>query len=164
MNKVSIIMGSSSDLDTVSEAVNLLKEFQVPFEAKVLSAHRTPKELVKYVESAPKRGVKVFIAAAGMSAALPGVVAAHTILPVIGIPIESGNLKGLDALLSIAQMPPGIPVGTMAIGKAGAKNAAIYAVQILALSDKTLSDKFDQFRADQTAKALQKDAELNQRG
>ncbi len=152
MNKVSIIMGSSSDLDTVSEAVNLLKEFQVPFEAKVLSAHRTPKELVKYVESAPKRGVKVFIAAAGMSAALPGVVAAHTILPVIGIPIESGNLKGLDALLSIAQMPPGIPVGCMSIGKAGARNAAIFAITIISVHDSKLAKKLVRYRSEMRRK------------
>jgi phosphoribosylaminoimidazole carboxylase PurE protein len=148
MSKVSIIMGSQSDLDTVNEAISVLKEFRVPFEAKVLSAHRTPKELSKYVEQAPKRGVKVFIAAAGMSAALPGVVAAHTMLPVIGIPIESGNLKGLDALLSIAQMPPGIPVGCMSIGKAGAKNAAIFAVTIIAVNDKKTAKRLNDYRLD----------------
>jgi len=148
MSKVSIIMGSQSDLDTVNEAIGILREFKVPFEAKVLSAHRTPKELSKYVEQAPKRGVKVFIAAAGMSAALPGVVAAHTTLPVIGIPIESGNLKGLDALLSIAQMPPGIPVGCMSIGKAGAKNAAIFAVTIIAVNDKKAAKRLSDYRLD----------------
>ncbi|MDD5116431.1 MAG: 5-(carboxyamino)imidazole ribonucleotide mutase [Candidatus Omnitrophica bacterium] len=135
MAKVSIIMGSESDLETVSEAVNLLKEFKADFEVRVLSAHRTPKEVVKYVESASKKDTKVFIAAAGMSAALAGVVAAHTILPVIGVPIEGKDLRGLDSLLSTVQMPPGIPVGCMAIGRAGAKNAAIFALEILALND-----------------------------
>ncbi|MEI6831641.1 MAG: 5-(carboxyamino)imidazole ribonucleotide mutase [Candidatus Omnitrophota bacterium] len=135
MNKISILMGSKSDLKTVNEAINILKEFKVDFEAKVLSAHRTPKEVAKYVEAAPKGGTKVFIAAAGMSAALAGVVASHTILPVIGIPIETKNLKGLDSLLSTVQMPPGIPVACMAIGKAGAKNAALFALEILGLSD-----------------------------
>jgi phosphoribosylaminoimidazole carboxylase PurE protein len=146
MKKISIIMGSASDLETVSEAVNLLKEFKISFELKVLSAHRTPKELVRYVEGAPKRGVKVFIAAAGMSAALAGVVAAHSIIPVIGIPIESGSLKGLDALLSTSQMPPGVPVASMAIGKAGARNSAIFALEILAVSDKNLQKKLISYK------------------
>lgn len=132
---ICIIMGSQSDLETVKEAINLLKEFKVKAEVKVLSAHRTPKELVRYVEGAPKRGVKVFIAAAGMSAALAGVIAAHSTLPVIGIPIETKNLKGLDSLLSTVSMPPGIPVACMAIGKAGAKNAAIFALEILGIKD-----------------------------
>ncbi|MCG2713345.1 MAG: 5-(carboxyamino)imidazole ribonucleotide mutase [Candidatus Omnitrophica bacterium] len=135
MAKISILMGSKSDLETVNETINVLKEFKVSFEAKVLSAHRTPKEVVKYVEVAPKGGTKVFIAAAGMSAALAGVVASHTTLPVIGIPIETKNLKGLDSLLSTVQMPPGIPVACMAIGKSGAKNAALFALEILGLSD-----------------------------
>ncbi len=147
MNKVSIIMGSQSDLDIVKEAIAVLKEFKIPFEARILSAHRTPKELVRYVEGANKRGVKVFIAAAGMSAALPGVVAAHTLLPVIGIPIESGNLNGLDALLSIVQMPPGIPVGCMSIGRTGAKNAAIFAVTLIASGDRDISKKLSKYRA-----------------
>ncbi|MDD5478049.1 MAG: 5-(carboxyamino)imidazole ribonucleotide mutase [Candidatus Omnitrophica bacterium] len=135
MSKISIIMGSQSDLETVNEAINVLKEFKVNFEAKVLSAHRTPKEVAQYVEAAPRSGTKVLIAAAGMSAALAGVVAAHTTLPVIGIPIETKNLKGLDSLLSTVQMPPGIPVACMAIGKAGAKNAALFALEILGISD-----------------------------
>ena len=146
MGKVSIIMGSQSDLQTVQEAINILKEFKVNFEAKVLSAHRTPKELVKYIEGAPSRGVKVFIAAAGMSAALAGVIAAHSILPVIGIPIETKNLKGLDSLLSTVQMPPGIPVACMAIGKAGAKNSAIFALEILATQDKKIQDKLFSYK------------------
>jgi len=134
-------MGSQSDLETVNEAINLLKEFKVNFEAKVLSAHRTPKEVAQYVEAAPKSGTKVFIAAAGMSAALAGAVAAHTTLPVIGIPIETKNLKGLDSLLSTVQMPAGIPVACMAIGKSGAKNAALFALEILGISDPKIQAK-----------------------
>lgn len=139
MNKISIIMGSESDLETVSEAINILKKFKVGFEAKVLSAHRAPDNLRDYVEAADKKGVKVFIAAAGGAAALAGVIASHTILPVIGIPIETKALKGLDSLLSTVQMPAGVPVGTMGIGKSGAKNAAIFALEILAVSDKRLA-------------------------
>jgi phosphoribosylaminoimidazole carboxylase PurE protein len=131
-------MGSQSDQETVSEAINILKEFKVGFEAKVLSAHRTPKELAVYVESAPRKGIKVFIAAAGGAAALAGVVAAHTTLPVIGIPIETKSLKGLDSLLSTVQMPAGIPVAGMSIGKAGAKNSALFALEILGVSDKKI--------------------------
>jgi len=134
-------MGSQSDLETVNETINLLKNYKVGYEVKVLSAHRTPKELAEYVVSAPKRGVKVFIAAAGGAAALAGVIAAHSILPVIGIPIETKSLKGLDSLLSTVQMPAGIPVACVAIGKAGAKNAAILALQMLALNDKDIQAK-----------------------
>ncbi|MFH0912739.1 MAG: 5-(carboxyamino)imidazole ribonucleotide mutase [Candidatus Omnitrophota bacterium] len=142
MNKViSIIMGSQSDLETVREAVDLLKKFKVGFELKVLSAHRSPKELTKYVEEAPERGVKVFIAAAGGAAALAGVIAAHSTLPVIGIPMETKSLKGLDSLLSTVQMPAGIPVASMAIGKPGAKNAAIFALEILGASDKKIESR-----------------------
>ncbi len=146
MAKISIIMGSQSDLETVNETINILKEFKVNFQAKVLSAHRTPKEAARYVEAAPKSGTKVFIAAAGMSAALAGVVAAHTILPVIGIPIETKNLKGLDSLLSTVQMPPGIPVACMAIGKSGAKNAALLALEILAINDAKIRAKLINYR------------------
>jgi phosphoribosylaminoimidazole carboxylase PurE protein len=138
---ISIIMGSQSDLETVNEAINVLKGFKVGFEAKVLSAHRSPKELARYVEEAAKREIKVFIAAAGGAAALAGVVASHTTLPVIGIPIETKNLKGLDSLLSTVQMPAGIPVASMAIGKAGAKNAAIFALEILGITDKKIGAK-----------------------
>ncbi len=141
MNKISIIMGSDSDLETVRCGIDLLKEFKAAFEVKVLSAHRTPKELAKYVETANNRGVRVFIAAAGGSAALAGVIAAHTVLPVIGIPIETSSLKGMDSLLSTVQMPSGIPVASMAIGKAGAKNAALFALEILAVSDKAITSK-----------------------
>lgn len=143
---ISIVMGSQSDLKIVKEAVDLLKEFKVNFEVKVLSAHRSPKELAEYVEGAPKKGIKVFIAAAGGAAALAGVIAAHTALPVIGIPIETESLKGLDSLLSTVQMPSGIPVACMAIGKAGAENAAIFALEILGISDKSISSKLCKYR------------------
>jgi len=145
-------MGSQSDLDTVKETVAVLKDFKVGFEIKVLSAHRTPKELARYVEAAPKRGVKVFIAAAGMSAALAGVIAAHTTLPVIGIPIESKTLKGLDSLLSTVQMPPGVPVASMAIGSAGAKNAAIFALEILGICDNKIQAQLVSLKLDMAAK------------
>ena len=146
MKKISIIMGSHSDLGTVNETVNVLKEFKVDFDLKVLSAHRTPHEVAQYVETAPNRGTKVFIAAAGMSAALAGVVAAHTTLPVIGIPIETKNLKGLDSLLSTVQMPPGIPVACMSIGRAGAKNAALFALAILGINDTKISAKLINYK------------------
>lgn len=151
---ISIIMGSESDLELVQEGINLLKEFKAGFEVKVLSAHRTPKELAEYVESASKSGTKVFIAAAGGAAALAGVIAAHTTLPVIGIPTETKSLKGMDSLLSTVQMPAGIPVASMAIGKAGAKNAAIFALEILAVSDEGIVDKLKEYREKMKAKIL----------
>lgn len=159
-NLISIIMGSQSDLGTVKETINLLKEFKVGFEVKILSAHRTPKELAKYVESAPKREIKVFIAAAGGSAALAGVVAAHTTLPVIGIPIETKSLKGLDSLLSTVQMPAGIPVASMAVGKAGAKNAAIFALEILGITDKKIQNKLSAYRKQMRLKVLRAKVKL----
>jgi phosphoribosylaminoimidazole carboxylase PurE protein len=119
----------------------VLKEFKADFEVRVLSAHRTPKEVAQYVEEAPKKGTKVFIAAAGMSAALAGVVASHTTLPVIGIPVETKSLKGLDSHLSTVQMPPGIPVACMSIGKPGARNAALFALEILGVSDAKITAK-----------------------
>jgi len=143
---ISIIMGSQSDLDTVKETINLLKEFKVGFEVKVLSAHRSPRELAEYVEGAPQRGIKIFIAAAGGSAALAGVIAAHTTLPVVGIPIESKSLKGLDSLLSTVQMPAGVPVACMSIGKTGAKNAAIFALEILGIIDKKINSKLNAYK------------------
>ena len=143
MNKpiINIIMGSSSDLEQVKPCLEICDNFKVGYEVKVLSAHRSPKKLSKYVESAKKRGVKVFIAAAGGSAALAGVIAAHSTLPVIGIPIKTSSLSGLDSLLSTVQMPGGVPVGCMAIGKSGAKNAAVFALEILALSNKTIAKR-----------------------
>jgi len=155
MKKISIIMGSQSDLETVNEAVKVLKEFKADFDLKVLSAHRTPRDVAQYVQRAPKQGIKVFIAAAGMSAALAGVVAAHTTLPVIGIPIETKNLKGLDSLLSTVQMPPGIPVACMAIGKPGAKNAALLALEILGINDAKISVKLANYKKQMRIKIKQ---------
>ncbi len=146
-NTVSVLMGSKSDLETVRPAVELLKEFGIEPEVKVLSAHRTPKELAAYVESAPERGVSVFIAAAGGSAALAGAIAGHTLLPVIGIPVETSSLRGVDSLLSTVQMPSGIPVACMAVGAGGAKNAAVFALEILALSDAGIKARMETFRA-----------------
>jgi 5-(carboxyamino)imidazole ribonucleotide mutase len=152
MKNISIIMGSQSDLDTVQEAINLLKGFKVGFEVKVLSAHRTPKELEAYVEGAAKKGARVFIAAAGGAAALAGVVASHTTLPVIAVPIETKSLKGLDSLLSTVQMPGGVPVACMAIGKAGARNAALFALQILGLSDKKIQSRLISYKKEMRSK------------
>lgn len=147
---VSVLMGSTSDLEVMSAAFTVLEQFGIPYEKKVISAHRAPKLLDEYVSSAKDRGVKVIIAGAGAAAALPGVAASLTTIPVIGVPIAGKAFGGLDALLSMVQMPPGIPVATVSVG--GSKNAALLAVSILALSDKTLSDKLDEFRAEQTRK------------
>jgi 5-(carboxyamino)imidazole ribonucleotide mutase len=136
---VGIIMGSRSDLETMRAAATTLQELGVPFELRVVSAHRTPDLMFKYAASAAERGIRVIIAGAGGAAHLPGMVATKTVLPVIGVPVESRSLKGLDSLLSIAQMPAGVPVGTMAIG--GAANAALYAARILALSDAALAER-----------------------
>jgi 5-(carboxyamino)imidazole ribonucleotide mutase len=152
---VGILMGSTSDWDTMKSARDVLVQFEVPHECRVLSAHRTPGATVEYVGAAQARGVEVMIAAAGGAAHLAGVVAAHTLLPVLGVPMESASLKGLDSLLSTVQMPGGIPVGTLAIGKAGAKNAALLAVAILANSRPELREKLRLFREEQTAKVLQ---------
>jgi 5-(carboxyamino)imidazole ribonucleotide mutase len=138
---IGIIMGSRSDLSTVNETIKILKDFKVGFEAKVLSAHRSPRELMSYVEAAPKRGIKVFIAAAGGAAALAGVIASHSPLPVIGVPVETKALQGIDSLLSTVQMPSGVPVACVTIGKTGAKNAAYLALEILGLSDNELQQK-----------------------
>ena len=146
MNRITIIMGSQSELETVKSGIDILKEFKVDFQVKVLSAHRTPKELAKYVEESTGKGTKVFIAAAGGAAALAGVVAAHTTLPVIGIPIKTKSLKGLDSLLSTVQMPAGIPVASMAIGSAGAKNAALFALEILGAFDARIAGKLKKYK------------------
>jgi len=151
---IGIVMGSTSDWETMKAAAKMLKEFGVAFEAKAMSAHRSPRAVVKWVESAPKRGVKAIIAAAGGAAHLAGVVAAHTTLPVLGVPMPSQHLKGLDSLLSTVQMPRGVPVATFAIGEAGAANAALFAVAILALTDKSLAKKLLRFREKQTAAVL----------
>jgi len=149
---VGIIMGSTSDWPTMEHAARTLKDFGVPYEAEVVSAHRTPEKLVEYARSAKSRGLKCIIAGAGGAAHLPGMVAAMTELPVLGVPVESKVLKGIDSLLSIVQMPAGIPTATFAIGKAGATNAALFAVAMLAVHDSALAAKLSDFRKKQTAK------------
>ena len=149
-----IIMGSSSDWDTMREAHNVFDNFGVPHEYRVLSAHRAPKAVAEYALAAEERGLKVIIGAAGGAAHLAGVLAAYTLLPVLGVPIESQALRGMDSLLSTVQMPGGIPVGTLAIGKPGAKNAALLAVSILALTDSALKEKLRAFREAQTQSVL----------
>ena len=147
---VGLIMGSKSDWETLSLSAETLDALRVPYEAKVISAHRTPKRLYEYAESAKARGLKVIIAGAGGAAHLPGMTASMTPIPVLGVPIKSRELKGLDSLLSIVQMPKGVPVGTLAIGEPGAVNAALMAVSILALSDDGLAARLDAYRAEQT--------------
>ncbi len=151
---VGIIMGSRSDWETMAHAAQTLDELGVAYEARVVSAHRTPDLLFEYAEQAAARGIKVIIAGAGGAAHLPGMCAAKTRLPVLGVPVQSKALNGLDSLLSIVQMPAGIPVGTLAIGKAGATNAALLATAILATNDKRLAARLDRFRKAQTAKVL----------
>lgn len=141
-----ILMGSANDAEQLKPCGQVFKDFGVPYEARVLSAHRTPNETVKYLAEAESRGAEAVIAAAGGAAHLAGVCAAHTLLPVIGVPIESKSLKGLDSLLSTVQMPPGIPVATVGIGTLGSKNAGLLAVRIMALKDKALAAKLDAFR------------------
>jgi len=147
---VGVIMGSQSDWETMKHAVNILADLDIPFESKIVSAHRTPDRLRDYASSARRRGLKVIIAGAGGAAHLPGMAAAFTSLPVLGVPVESKTLQGVDSLLSIVQMPSGIPVATLAIGKAGATNAGLMAAAILALEDSTLAARLDQWRAAQT--------------
>ena len=151
---VGIVMGSDSDWPTMQAAAVMLKEFGVPFEAKVVSAHRTPDLLFEYAETAGRRGLQAIIAGAGGAAHLPGMLAAKTIVPVLGVPVQSKALSGQDSLLSIVQMPKGIPVATFAIGEAGAANAALFAVAQLATNDAALADKLTQFRHAQAAKVL----------
>lgn len=148
--EVAVVMGSISDLETMQATLEILKDFRVPFVAKALSAHRTPKELEAFVVAMEQAGVKVFIAGAGGSAALAGVIASHTTLPVLGVPIETRSLKGLDSLLSTVQMPAGIPVATFAIGKSGAKNAALFALSLLALDSKDIAGRVKRFRSRQS--------------
>lgn len=152
MSKVAVIMGSASDWDVMAQACTTLEEFGIPYEKKVLSAHRNPGPLADYVKAAKDNGFDIIIAGAGGAAHLPGVIAALTTIPVIGVPVKSKALNGLDSLLSIVQMPSGIPVATMAID--GAKNAALYAVSILALGDEDLSAKLQEFRKQQSDKVL----------
>ena len=155
---IGIVMGSTSDWDTMKAAAKVLEEFGVPYEAKAMSAHRTPQLVAEWASAAANRGMKAIIAGAGGAAHLAGVVAAHTTLPVLGVPMPSKHLQGLDSLLSTVQMPKGIPVATFAIGEAGAANAALYAVAMLALTDPKLNKKLAEFRARQ-ADAVKK-AEL----
>ena len=157
--KVSIVMGSDSDLAVMEKAIAVLKEFEIPFEVKIISAHRTPDVHAEYSKTAATRGIKVIIAAAGMAAHLPGVTAGHTHIPVIGVPISGKNFDGMDALMAIVQMPPGIPVATVAVD--GAKNAGLLAVQILATSDEELTAKFIRYKKDMAEASMKKNEKLN---
>jgi 5-(carboxyamino)imidazole ribonucleotide mutase len=157
---VLIVMGSDSDLPTMEESANILTDFGVPFEMRISSAHRSPKRTAQLAGGAAARGIQLIIAAAGMAAHLAGVIAAETTLPVIGVPMGGGALSGMDALYATVQMPGGIPVATMAIGKAGAKNAALFAVQILSLADPALARKFAAYREQMAVEVEQKDDAL----
>ncbi len=159
MAQVAVIIGSDSDYENIKSCLDELLSLGIEYELRVLSAHRTPEELVRYVKNAEKRGIKLFIAGAGRSAHLPGVIAGYTTLPVIGVPL-SGMLDGLDALLSIVQMPQGVPVATMAVGKAGAKNAAILAGEILAISNPELKNKLKQKKKELKQKVKQREKQL----
>jgi 5-(carboxyamino)imidazole ribonucleotide mutase len=152
---VAVVMGSRSDWETMKHACDTLEELGVPFQARVLSAHRTPEQLAEYVAGAAESGFKVFVAGAGGAAALPGAIAAYTHLPVLGVPMESHALRGMDSLLSMVQMPAGIPVGTLAIGKAGAINAAILAASIVAIGDDEVRDRLQHFRSSQSKRVLE---------
>ncbi len=161
---VNIVMGSDSDLPIMQACADVLKGFSIPYAMTVASAHRTPAKAAELSETARERGVKVIIAAAGMAAHLAGVLAAHTTLPVIGVPIDASSLNGLDALLATVQMPPGIPVATMAVGKAGAKNAAIFAAQILATGDEALAAKLLEFKAEMARQVEEKAQKVESSG
>lgn len=157
---IGIVMGSDSDLPVMQACVEQLKKFEIPCEITVASAHRSPERAAVYASTARERGIRVIIAAAGMAAHLAGVLAAHTTLPVIGVPIDSSSLNGLDALLSTVQMPPGVPVATMGIGKSGAKNAAILAAQILAVGNAELAARLAEFKAEMAARVEEKAQKL----
>jgi phosphoribosylaminoimidazole carboxylase PurE protein len=161
---VGVVMGSESDLSTMEKCLKQLDELGIPYEVRVISAHRTPDAADAYATGAARRGVKVIIAAAGMSAALSGVLASRTTLPVIGVPVPSGPLVGVDAVLSMLQMPPGVPVGCMSVGAPGAANAAIYAAQIIATADNKLAAKLAQFKKDLARNVIEKDAALGRQG
>ena len=149
---ISVIMGSKSDWPTMKHAAMILEDFKIPHEVKIVSAHRTPKRMSIFANSAEKRGIKIIISGAGGAAHLPGMTASQTNIPVLGVPIKSKQLDGIDSLLSIAQMPKGIPVGTLAIGEAGAANAALLAISILGLSNKAINAKYSKWRLNQTKK------------
>jgi phosphoribosylaminoimidazole carboxylase PurE protein len=151
---IAIIIGSKSDINYVEEGVNFLKNFEIPYELKILSAHRTPEELKEYVLELEKRDFQVIIACAGMAAHLPGVIASYSNLPVIGVPLPTSSLQGLDALLAIVQMPGGIPVATMAIGKAGVINACVYALRILSLKYPAIKEKLEKYKKEMKEKIL----------
>ena len=153
--QVAIIMGSKSDWDVMSHSAEMLSNLGIQYEAKVISAHRTPDLLDEYCAGLQEKGIKVIIAGAGLAAALPGVIAAKTTIPVVGVPLVVGSLDGLDALMSIVQMPPGIPVGTMALGKPGAINAALFAAAILALTDASIANRISAYREKQAQKILE---------
>ena len=157
---VSIIMGSKSDLDTMQHAAEVLKELNIPYEMKIISAHRTPNLMFEYAENANQRGIKVIIAGAGGAAHLPGMTASKTILPVIGVPVKSSSLNGIDSLLSIVQMPKGVPVATVAIGASGSANAGLLATQILALNDNELQKALVKKR-EEIAKIIEIESSLN---
>mgnify|MGYP004501118361 FL=1 len=161
MKKVGIIMGSDSDLPIIEKAIDILKDFSIPFEVHIYSAHRTPEKTIEFSKNAEKNGFGVIIAAAGMAAHLAGVIAANTILPVIGIPCKSQNLEGIDALLSTVQMPSGIPVATVAIN--GGVNAALLSIEILAVNDKELSKKLKEKRIKDSEAVLKKDIAINEK-
>ena len=161
ISSVAVVMGSDSDMETMRGCTEQLESFGIKPLVRIISAHRTPKIAAEFAQNAAENGIQVIIAAAGMAAHLAGALAAHTILPIIGVPLTSGTgLGGVDALLSTVQMPPGVPVATMAVGKAGAKNAAILAVQILALSDEQLCKKLADFKKAQEKKVIEKDSNV----
>jgi len=160
---VSVVMGSDSDLDIMKSAEDIFKEFGVGYEMTIASAHRTPEKTATYAQGAEGRGIKVIIAGAGYAAHLAGVIAAHTILPVIGVPLSASSLDGMDSLLAIVQMPAGIPVATVTIGKAGAKNSALLAIEMLALSDETLTQKLKDYRKKMADVVEEKDSKLKAR-
>lgn len=159
--KVAIVMGSKSDWETMKRAADVLDLFGMPYEKKVVSAHRTPDLMFKFAEEARARGIQVIIAGAGGAAHLPGMIAAKTTLPVIGVPVKSRTLNGVDSLLSIVQMPGGVPVATMSIGEAGAQNAGLYALQILTLSDEDLTQRLEKFRQEQARIAIESSDQLD---
>jgi len=161
LTPVAVVMGSDSDMDVMANCVELLRQFDIEPIVRIISAHRTPQIAAEFAEAAAEKGIKVIIAAAGMAAHLAGAIAGRTPLPIIGVPLVSGTgLGGMDALLSTVQMPPGVPVASMALGKAGAKNAALFAVQILATSDTTMSERLRDFREAQQQKVIKKDQSL----
>ena len=154
--RIGVIMGSQSDWATMKNSVDIIDSFNIPYQLNIVSAHRTPQRLYEYAKGAEKKGIKVIIAGAGGAAHLPGMVASLTTLPVLGVPIQSKAMKGMDSLLSIVQMPAGVPVGTLAIGVSGATNAGLLALQILSINDEVLSKKLKNYRNKQTASVLEK--------